>query len=173
MNRFILLLILLLFFAFNGTVAFSEDSSASNVSQSYTLDSVGESFKTGSTDGPHFSSRYLDKKRGNNQATEANERKTASPANELKLFKYSPYNIFTLYPDESGPTRLLNDDPKPVGGQTDPNSWFNSGNSKTKFFVGTIPFVSVPVSNNHGEEQDVSFISKDSIFVFWYFKRSF
>ncbi len=170
MNKFILLLTLLLF-AFNSSVAPSEEPRASNINQIYMSDSAGKSFKTGSIDTSHFSNRDPDMKTGDQ--VKASGRKGASSANRFKLFRDGPYNIFTLYPDELESSQLLNHDSKPVEEKFDLSSWFDSGNSNTKVFFGTLPFVSVPVSNNNEEEQDPGFISKDSVFVFWYFKRSF
>lgn len=170
MNKFISLLILLLF-ALNGSVALSEDSSASDISQSYISDSASKSFKTGSIDRSHFSIRDLDIEKGNR--SEVSGRKAASSANKFKLFEDSPYNIFTLYPDEPGSSQLLKDNSEPVEENLDFNSRFGSRNSTTKVFFGTLPFVSVPISNDNEEGQDPDFISKDSIFVFWYFKKYF
>ncbi len=169
-NKFILLLIFLVF-TFNGSFALSKDSSISNISQSYMSDPAGKSLKSDTIYRPHFSKRDLDMKTSGQ--AEVSGIKAVSSANKFKLFEDSPYNIFTLYPDELGPSQLLNDDSKPVEEQFDFNGWFDSRKSTTKVFFGTLPFVSVPVSNNNEEEQDPNFISKDSIFVFWYFKRSF
>ena len=170
LNRLILLLISIVV-VFNGSIALSEDSGIPNINQSYISDSAGKSLKSGTVYRSRFSKRNLEMKTGSQ--AEVSRKNTEPSANKLKLFGNSPYNIFTLYPDELGPSQLLNDDSKPVEEQFDFNGWFGSRKSTTKVFFGTLPFVSVPVSNNNEEEQESNFISKDSIFVFWYFKRSF
>lgn len=173
MSRVLTILIFILS-TFVGSAVFSADMTTPNIGLSEIREQSEKPLLNGiGLDKLGFSYDGLDIQEDSEKIYQS--RDSAQAGFEFNLIRESLYESFNLRSDQPQSFNPLNYGSESPQNQEKLSATRSPASNKSniKLFFGTLPFVSFPLPGSEEERRDASFISPDSIFVFWYFKKSF